>query len=272
MVLRAGHSGYLGRMAWPELPESARVHIELEVSGVNAARIDEVVTRPEFAGWTRGEWCVEIIRTALRYYVGDAPAGDGSQEAAARRSWTGAAPATPPPNQTATSPAPCRAAGQSRSSSQSPAGGRAPARAEAGSRPGKWPGPGQSGGRVPVRAGGRAGGATEVRPPGRRPRLRDGHLRRLRGDPLGLTRTGGPAGRSRGRLPWPAHTISIPAARLRAGVKRGSRRLVPLWQSRRGTGHGAAKRHGWGRHGTRSQRRGGHLRVYPGRHPADISR
>src|SRR5690242_9076099 len=35
----------------------------------------------------------------------------------------------------------------------------------------------------------------------------------------------------------------------------------------RGTGYGAAKRHGWGRHGTRSQRRGGHLRVYAGRHP-----
>lgn len=94
-------------MAWPELPESARVHIELEVSGVDAARIDEVVTRPEFAGWTRGEWCVEIIRTALRYYVGDAPAGDGSQDAAAQPvTGQGAAPATPPPNRTATTPAP----------------------------------------------------------------------------------------------------------------------------------------------------------------------
>jgi hypothetical protein len=69
-------------MAWPELPDPARVRIELEVSGVDAARIDEVVTRPEFAGWTRGEWCVEIIRTALRYYVGDAPAGDRGPEAA----------------------------------------------------------------------------------------------------------------------------------------------------------------------------------------------
>ena len=67
-------------MACPELPDSARVHIELEVSGVDAARIDEVVTRPEFAGWTRGEWCVEIIRTALRYYVGEAPTGDRGQE------------------------------------------------------------------------------------------------------------------------------------------------------------------------------------------------
>ena len=89
-------------MAWPELPESARVHIELDVSGVDAARIDEVVTRPEFAGWTRGEWCVEIIRTALRYYVGDAPAGDGSQDAAAQPvAGHGGSPATPPPDQTA---------------------------------------------------------------------------------------------------------------------------------------------------------------------------
>jgi hypothetical protein len=29
--------------------------------------------RPEFAGWTRAEWCREIIRSALRYYVGDDP-------------------------------------------------------------------------------------------------------------------------------------------------------------------------------------------------------
>ena len=89
-------------MAWPELPEPARVRIELDVSGVDAARIDEVVTRPEFAGWTRGEWCVEIIRTALRYYVGDAPAGDGSQEAAAQPvAGQSGAPATPSPDQTA---------------------------------------------------------------------------------------------------------------------------------------------------------------------------
>jgi hypothetical protein len=94
-------------MVRPELPESARVRIELAVSEIDAARIDEVVTRPEFAGWTRGEWCVEIIRTALRYYVGDAPAGAGSQHAVAPpvAGQTGS-PATPPPNQAATTPAP----------------------------------------------------------------------------------------------------------------------------------------------------------------------
>ena len=38
------------------------------------AQIDEVLTRPEFADWSRSEWCREIIRTALRYYMrGPAP-------------------------------------------------------------------------------------------------------------------------------------------------------------------------------------------------------
>ncbi|MGN6171493.1 MAG: hypothetical protein ACTHPS_00800 [Streptosporangiaceae bacterium] len=66
-------------MARPRLTESARVSIALKVSQVDAARIDEVLTRPEFAGWTRAEWCREIIRTALRYYVGDAPAPDSGR-------------------------------------------------------------------------------------------------------------------------------------------------------------------------------------------------
>jgi hypothetical protein len=61
-------------MARPRLTESARVSVALKVSQADAARIDEVLTRPEFAGWTRAEWCREIIRTALRYYVGDPPA------------------------------------------------------------------------------------------------------------------------------------------------------------------------------------------------------
>jgi hypothetical protein len=82
LALRPGRSGYFGRMACPELPDSARVRIELEISGIEAAAIDEVVAQPEFAGWTRGEWCVEIIRTALRYYVGDPPPDDLGQEIA----------------------------------------------------------------------------------------------------------------------------------------------------------------------------------------------
>jgi hypothetical protein len=54
-------------MARARLVDSARVPIGLKVSEADAARIDEVLTRPEFAGWTRAEWCREIIRSALRY-------------------------------------------------------------------------------------------------------------------------------------------------------------------------------------------------------------
>ena len=59
----------------------ARVPIGLKVSEADAARIDEVLARPEFAGWTRPEWCREIIRSALRYYVGDDPAPDPGRAA-----------------------------------------------------------------------------------------------------------------------------------------------------------------------------------------------
>jgi hypothetical protein len=58
-------------MARPRRSESARVLIGLEVSEADAARIDQVLSRPEFATWTRAEWCREIVRSALRYYVGD---------------------------------------------------------------------------------------------------------------------------------------------------------------------------------------------------------
>jgi hypothetical protein len=66
-------------MAHPRLPDSARVPIGLNVSEADAVQIDEVLARPEFAGWTRAEWCREIIRSALRYYAGNAPAADSGQ-------------------------------------------------------------------------------------------------------------------------------------------------------------------------------------------------
>jgi hypothetical protein len=66
-------------MARTRLPDSARVPIGLKVSEADAARIDQVLARPEFTGWTRSEWCREIIRSALRYYVGDAPEPDPGQ-------------------------------------------------------------------------------------------------------------------------------------------------------------------------------------------------
>jgi len=81
-------------MARPRRPESARVPIGLKVSEADAARIDKVLARPEYAGWTRAEWCREIIRSALRYYVGDDPAPDPGQARAAVRA-AAAEPASP---------------------------------------------------------------------------------------------------------------------------------------------------------------------------------
>jgi hypothetical protein len=66
-------------MEHPRLPDSARVPIGLNVAEAEAAQIDEVLARPEFAGWTRAEWCREIIRSALRYYAGNVPAPDPGQ-------------------------------------------------------------------------------------------------------------------------------------------------------------------------------------------------
>ena len=84
-------------MARSGLTDSARVPIGLKVSEADAARIDEVLARPEFAGWTRSEWCREIIRTALRYYVGDGAAAGPPGQAAASPAAGSPAPAAPAP-------------------------------------------------------------------------------------------------------------------------------------------------------------------------------
>ena len=63
-------------MAHPRRPDSVWVPIGLTVSKADAARIEQVLARPEFAGWTRAEWCREIVRSALRYYAGDDPVPD----------------------------------------------------------------------------------------------------------------------------------------------------------------------------------------------------
>jgi hypothetical protein len=83
--------------------DPAHVTIGIKVSEADAAGIDEVLTRPEFAGWTRSEWCREIVRSALRFYVGDARAPDTDQARASARL------ATPPPAP-ATRPVPAAAA------------------------------------------------------------------------------------------------------------------------------------------------------------------
>jgi hypothetical protein len=96
-------------MARPRLADSARVPIGLKVSEADAARIDQVLTRPEFAGWTRPEWCREIIRSALRYYVGDDSAPDPGQARtdvpAAPQPASSTQPQSPAPS-AASSPAP----------------------------------------------------------------------------------------------------------------------------------------------------------------------
>jgi len=54
----------------------------------------QVLARPEFAGWTRAEWCLEMIQTALGYYTRPRPAaGAGGERAPAAEP----APAEPAP-------------------------------------------------------------------------------------------------------------------------------------------------------------------------------
>ena len=79
-----------------------RVPIGLKVSKADAAQIDEVLTRPEFAGWTRADWCLEIIRSALRYYVGGGPAPDSGKGPTSARP---AAAQPMPPGEQAAPPA-----------------------------------------------------------------------------------------------------------------------------------------------------------------------
>ena len=89
-------------MARPGRPESASVPIWLKLSEVDAARMDQVLARPEFAGWTRAEWCLEIIQTALRYYTRPRPAAEPAPQRAPARS----APAEPEPSPAEPEPSP----------------------------------------------------------------------------------------------------------------------------------------------------------------------
>ena len=68
MLREHGRSGYFEPMARAGRTEPDSVSIWLKLSAEDAARMTQVLTRPEFAGWTRADWCLEIIRTALRYY------------------------------------------------------------------------------------------------------------------------------------------------------------------------------------------------------------
>ncbi|HMI27470.1 MAG TPA: hypothetical protein VK594_23570 [Streptosporangiaceae bacterium] len=62
--------------------EPDSVSIWLKLSAEDAARMTQVLTRPEFAGWTRAEWCLEMIQTALGYYTRPRPAESAPAEEA----------------------------------------------------------------------------------------------------------------------------------------------------------------------------------------------
>ena len=86
--------------------DSAKVTIGVKVSEADAAGIDEVLSRPEFAGWTRSEWCREIVRSALRFYVGEARAPDADQARASARLAAAPPVASSPPPVPTSVPAP----------------------------------------------------------------------------------------------------------------------------------------------------------------------
>ena len=62
--------------------EPDSVSIWLKLSEEDAARMTQVLARPEFAGWTRAEWCLEMIQTALGYYTRPRPAAAADREGA----------------------------------------------------------------------------------------------------------------------------------------------------------------------------------------------
>ena len=82
MLREHGRSGYFEPMARAGRTEPDSVSIWLKLSADDAARMTQVLTRPEFAGWTRAEWCLEMIQTALGYYTRPRPAAGADGERA----------------------------------------------------------------------------------------------------------------------------------------------------------------------------------------------
>jgi hypothetical protein len=82
MLCERARSGYFDRMARAGQTEPDSVSIWLKLSGEDAARMTQVLARPEFAGWTRAEWCLEMIQTALGYYTRPRPAAEPDRKRA----------------------------------------------------------------------------------------------------------------------------------------------------------------------------------------------
>jgi hypothetical protein len=110
MLCEHAGSGYLEGMARPRQTESESVAIWLKLSEADAAQLDQVLARPEFAGWTKPEWCLEIIQTALRYYAKRPVAEPGQARPPARPAATEPSPAAPEPESAAPQPQPKRTA------------------------------------------------------------------------------------------------------------------------------------------------------------------
>ena len=93
-------------MARPGQTESESVSIWLKLSEADAEQLHQVLARPEFAGWTKAEWCLEIIQTALRYYAKRPVAEPGRTRAPV----AAAEPSPPAPAPDPVAPQPRRAA------------------------------------------------------------------------------------------------------------------------------------------------------------------
>ena len=99
MLCEHGRSGYFEPMARAGRTEPDSVSIWLKLSAEDAARMTQVLARPEFAGWTRAEWCLEMIQTALGYYTRPRPSAgaEGERTPAAEPAPAEPAPAEPAP-------------------------------------------------------------------------------------------------------------------------------------------------------------------------------
>jgi hypothetical protein len=106
MLCEHAGSGYLEGMARPRQTESESVAIWLKLSEADAAQLDQVLARPEFAGWTKPEWCLEIIQTALRYYAKRPVAEPGRARPPTRPAATEPSPPAQEPESAAPQPPP----------------------------------------------------------------------------------------------------------------------------------------------------------------------